>query len=312
MRLIVYIMIISTSIYDNSKIQGEGEARPQGLCHTTLRTPSRRSVEPIAGGSEFVALTLETVTGGSTRQLSRARFDAHYGNTPRRRTHVHVDCTYARKPSNVTDVSQPGGLRKIVKESLWRNRAALVAAEEARGTRLDAIGATRVMTSRWGADKGRGEVEIGQIIMGDHLVGWETEAPKSTDNAHMSLCTVPRTQLNPDPNKPTHHNPDPRQHPKRRRNGEKKRLRLEKTPICRGRGKPLADSPQGRPFGCRCRPLGSDEDGQCGVCLWTQYRKWGKSGKSGPKKFNNLGGDLFLETTQCNTFNQEGRASAAA
>ena len=163
MRLIVYIMIISTSIYDNSKIQGEGEARPQGLCHTTLRTPSRRSVEPIAGGSEFVALRLETVTGGREHSLSRERFDAHYGNTPRRRTHVHVigNCTYARKPANVTDVSQPGGLRRIVTQSSGRNRAALVAAEEAWGTRLDAIGATRVMTSRWGPDKGRGEVEIG-------------------------------------------------------------------------------------------------------------------------------------------------------
>ena len=289
MRLIVYIMIISTSIYDNSKIQGEGEARPQGLCHTTLRTPSRRSVEPIAGGSEFVALTLETVTGGREHSLSRERFDAHYGNTPRRRTHVHVigNCTYARKPANVTDVSQPGGLRRIVTQSSGRNRAALVAAEEAWGTRLDAIGATRVMTSRWGPDKGRGEVEIGQIIMGDHLVGRGTEAPKSTDNAHMSLCTVHRTQPNPDPNKPTHHNPDPRQHPKRRRDEEKKRLRSEKTPICRGRGKPLADLPQGRPSGCRGRPLGSDDDGQCGVCLWTQCRKWEKSGKSGSK--NNLG-----------------------
>ena len=146
-RLIVYIMIINTSIYGNSKIQGEGGARPQGLCHTTLRTPSRRSVEPVAGGLEFVALKLETGTGGSTRRwyhLSRERFDALHGNThaQRRRIYAHVDCT-SRKPSNVIDVSQPGGLRKIVKERLGRHRAALVASEEAWGTRLDAIGATR-------------------------------------------------------------------------------------------------------------------------------------------------------------------------
>ena len=48
-----------------------------------------------------------------------------------------------------------------MKESLGRNRTASVAAEEAWGTRLDAIGVMKVMTSRWGPDKGRGEVEIG-------------------------------------------------------------------------------------------------------------------------------------------------------
>ena len=156
MRLIVYIMIISTSIYDNSKIQGEGEARPQGLCHTTqggrLRTPSRRSVEPIAGGSEFVALTLETVTGGREHSLSRERYDALHGNTARRRlyTHVHVtgNCTYARKPPDVTNLSHSGGLRAIVRGQ-GRLRAAC---EEGWGTMCDDIRATKVRTSRWGHD----------------------------------------------------------------------------------------------------------------------------------------------------------------
>ena len=40
----------------------------------------------------------------------------------------------------------------------------------------DAIGATKVMTSRWGLDEDRGEGEIAQQIVGDHLVGWGAEA----------------------------------------------------------------------------------------------------------------------------------------
>ena len=49
------------------------------------------------------------------------------------------------------------------------------------------------------------------------------------------------------------------------------------------------------PFGCRGLPLGSDDDGQCGVCLWTQYRKGKKSGKSGHT--NKPGVGIFLEPT---------------
>ena len=113
----------------------------------------------------------------------------------------------------------------------------------------------------------------------------------------MAGCAVhePWTYPKPNSDQSAHHDHDPNLTQKGPLYREKNRLRLEKTPVCRGMGKPLADSPQGRPFGCRGLPLGSEDDGQCGVCLWTQYRKWEKSGKSGHKSI--LGGDIFLETT---------------
>ena len=132
-----------------------------------------------------------------------------------------------------------------------------------------------------------GEGEIAEKIVGDHLVGWGAEAPTSIDNASITGWTVPEPWTYPSPNPDQSAHPDPNPTQKGPLDRGKNRLRVEKTPICRGRGKPLADLPQGRPLGCRGLPLGSDEHGQCGVCLWTQCRKWEKSGKSGSK--NNLG-----------------------
>ena len=199
-----------------------------------------------------------------------------------RRLHVHDHAT-SHKPPDVTNMNHSGGLRAIVRGQ-GRLRAAC---EEGWGTMCDVIRATKVRTSRWGHDKDRGEGEIAGKIVRDHLVRWGAEALKNMSNASMTGCAVqePWTYPHPNPDQSAQHDPNLTQQGPLYR--EKKRLRSEKTPICRGRGKPLADLPQGRPSGCRGRPLGSDDDGQCGVCLWTQCRKWEKSGKSGSK--NNLG-----------------------
>ena len=275
------------------EIQGGREAQPPGCTLHTLRSPSRRPQILPAGVRGFVARNRDTETGGGNERTRFERHDLHHGHTPRRRLHVHVigNCTYARKPPDVTNLSHSGGLRAIVRGQ-GRLRAAC---EEGWGTMWDVIRATEVRTSRWGHDKDRGEGEIAEKIVGDHLVGWGAEAPTSIDNASMTGWTVPEPWTYPSPNPDQSAHPDPNPTQKGPLDRGKNRLRVEKTPICRGRGKPLADLPQGRPLGCRGLPLGSDEHGQCGVCLWTQYRKGEKLGKSGPK--NNLGGDLFLETT---------------
>ena len=79
--------------------------------------PSQRSVEPIAGGPEFVALNFEAVTGGRTHNLPRERHGTLHGNTQRRRIHRHVEFT-SHIPSNVINMSQIGGPRGTVKEIL--------------------------------------------------------------------------------------------------------------------------------------------------------------------------------------------------
>ena len=72
------------------------------------------------------------------------------------------NCTYARKPPDVTNLSHSGGLRAIVRGQ-GRLRAAC---EEGWGTMWDVIRATEVRTSRWGHDKDRGEGEIaGKIVL---------------------------------------------------------------------------------------------------------------------------------------------------
>ena len=75
-----------------------------------------------------------------------------------RRIHVHDHVT-SRKPPGVINLSHSGGLRAIVRGQ-GRLRAACEAAEEGWGTMCDAIGAAKVMTSRWGLDDDTGEGEI--------------------------------------------------------------------------------------------------------------------------------------------------------
>ena len=108
LRLIVYDMTISTSVYDNSITHGHAgrgsAARPRAVSHNP-ENRLQRSVEPIAGGPEFVALNLETVTGGRTHNLSRERHVALHSNTPRRTMHVYVHDHITSRKSPDHDVT---------------------------------------------------------------------------------------------------------------------------------------------------------------------------------------------------------------
>ena len=108
--MVMCIIIMHMSKSRTSEMQGVGEAWPQGLCHTTLRTPSRRTVEPIAGGGVLVALNIETVTGSGTHHLSRETLGALYGNT-RRQKYMHIAEHIAKcdPNSNAKDVTLGAG-----------------------------------------------------------------------------------------------------------------------------------------------------------------------------------------------------------
>ena len=210
LRLIIYYMTIHTHAYMHrtGEIQSGREARPPWCIQNTLISPSR--IPPIltAGVRGFVALNPETVTGGNNEWPRFERHDAQHGNTPRRRIQCHVhDHITSRRPSDVINVSHPGGLRAIVR-GRGRPRAAWETSEEEWGTRWDAIGATKVMTSCWGLDKDRGEVEIAQKVVGGHVVGWWAEALKSINNASMTGCAVPEPWIYPNPDQSAHHDPN--------------------------------------------------------------------------------------------------------
>ena len=148
LRLIIYYTIIHTYTYmhrTTGEIQGGREAQPPGCTLHTLRSPSRRPQILSAGVRGFVARTRETETGGSNESARLEWHDTKHGNTPRRR-HVRDHIT-SRNPPDVTVVSHSGGLRAIVR-GRGRPRAAGEAAGGEWGTRWDAIGTTKVMTSR--------------------------------------------------------------------------------------------------------------------------------------------------------------------
>ena len=171
LRLIIYYTIIHTYTYTHrttGEIQGGREAQPPGCTLHTLRSPSRRPQILPAGVRGFVARTRETETGGSNESARLEWHDTKHGNTPRRR-HVRDHIT-SRNPPDVTVVSHSGGLRAIVR-GRGRPRAAGEAARGEWGTRWDARGTTKVMTSRWGHDKDRGEGEIAGKIVRDHFNG---------------------------------------------------------------------------------------------------------------------------------------------
>ena len=75
------------------------------------------------------------------------------------------------------------------------------------------------------------------------MVGWGGEALKSINNASMTGCAVPEPwpYPHPNPDQSAHYDPNLAQQGPLYR--DKKRDRLEKTPVCRGRGNPLADLP---------------------------------------------------------------------
>ena len=137
LRLITYIMMIQCHthayMHRTGEIQGGTGAQPPGCTLHTLRSSSRRPRTLTAGVRGFVALNLETETGGNNERPRTERHDAQHGNTPRRRLHVHDHIT-SRKPPNVINLSHPGGLRAIVR-GRGRPRAAGEAAEEEWGAR---------------------------------------------------------------------------------------------------------------------------------------------------------------------------------
>ena len=151
-------------MHRTGEIQGGTGAQPPGCTLHTLRSSSRRPRTLTAGVRGFVALNLETETGGNNERARTERHDAQHGNVPRCRLHVHEHIASCKLP-DVINLSHSGGLRARVR-GRGRPRAAGETAGEEWGTRWDAIGATKVVTSRWGPDEDRGKGEIAQKIVG--------------------------------------------------------------------------------------------------------------------------------------------------
>ena len=192
-RIVMCIIIIYMSKYRTSEIQGVGEAWPQGLCHTTLRTPSRRTVEPIAGGAVFVALKIETVTGGRTHHLSRETLDALYGNTPRQKymhmtTGIHAQSTC--DPNNNARMQQEGALKELVSASRGGPRVPLEDADVGYGIRSDSAGLQSLLVIAWGVKEEGWGPEMAQQIMGGYVKILAAEAIRNQFSPYSTCYMV--------------------------------------------------------------------------------------------------------------------------
>ena len=192
-RIVMCIIIIYMSKYRTSEIQGVGEAWPQGLCHTTLRTPSRRTVEPIAGGAVFVALKIETVTGGRTHHLSRETLDALYGNTPRQKymhvtTGIHAQSTC--DPNNNARMQQEGALKELVSASRGGPRVPLEDVDVGYGIRSDSGGLQSLLVIAWGVKEEGWGPEMAQQIMGGYVKILAAEAIRNQFSPYSTCYMV--------------------------------------------------------------------------------------------------------------------------
>ena len=117
----------------------------------------------------FVALKIETVTGGRTHHLSRETLDALYGNTPRQKymhmtTGIHAQSTC--DPNNNARMQQEGALKELVSASRGGPRVPLEDADVGYGIRSDSGGLQSLLVIAWGVKEEGWGPEMAQQIMG--------------------------------------------------------------------------------------------------------------------------------------------------